>query len=722
MNNLIKELRFTISPRHLLVCLLVAPISVPLLAQVQEQVQEQEQEQELPRQETMVEQIVVTSALHRNRAETVLPVNVLAGDELREEVATTLGDMLENQVGVTNASFGAGAGAPVIRGQSGNRVQILQMGVGNLDASAVSPDHANSLEPALAERIEVVRGPATLLYGNGAIGGVVNVIDGRIPRTAQDELSALIETRYDSASDNRVGVVRLDGGRRQFAWHVDAVNRRSNDLEFKGFALNPDLVDRQDEEALQALLNSKGRLQNSHTESDSQTVGGSWILDDGWIGLAYNQLDNVYGLPLGAHALHDHEESDDSHEAQGADEGTSVDMEQQRWDFEARLPFYGNLFEEIHGKISHVDYRHLEVESGGEIGTVFENEGIEGRFTLHLQSQGQLEGVVGAQFSDREFSATGEEAFIGATDISSYALFTMQSLALDQVTVEVGLRAERFNMEQAGGNDNSQTNLSASAAVIWKVNDQSNLLFSINSSQRAATVDEAFSNIGVNGAALPMSALVPHAATQRIEIGLPDARQEQSTNFELGWRKYAGNVTAELNLFLNDISNYLYLFDTGEFSNDIQISDYRQEDARFKGMEFQLSLPVFETGDHLSEVTFFSDYVDARFKRSGNVARIPPWRAGVEWSHSHIDWSLKLRFAHAGAQTNHARNETKSDSYQMLSIYGDYRTSIGQSASLLLFAKGNNLLDETIRSHTSLLKDVAPAPGRGIEVGLRLEF
>ncbi len=264
---------------------------------------------------TMLEEIVVTSALHRNRAETALPVNVLAGDEIREKAAATLGEMLEGQVGVNNASFGPGVGLPVIRGQSANRVQVLQMGVGNLDASAVSADHANSLEPALADRIEVVRGPATLLYGNGAIGGVVNVIDGRIPRQRADGLEVLAETRFDSVNDELTAAIRLDGGRGRFAWHLDALDRDGNDTEISGFAIDPSLVDLDDPEAVEELQSSHGRLANSSAASDSQTIGGSWLLDnDGWIGISFNQLDSEYGLPPGTHAHHGHEEEEGEHE------------------------------------------------------------------------------------------------------------------------------------------------------------------------------------------------------------------------------------------------------------------------------------------------------------------------------------------------------------------------------------------------------------------------
>lgn len=682
--------------------------------------------QELQRPPTMLEEVVVTSALHRNRAETVLPVNVLAGEDVREKAAATLGQMLEGQVGVNNASFGVGVGLPVIRGQSANRVQVLQMGVGNLDASAVSPDHANSLEPALADRIEVVRGPATLLYGNGAIGGVVNVIDGRIPRTEAEGLTALAETRYDSVNDQRTALMRLDGGSGRFAWHLNGIDRQSNDTEISGFALNPELVDIDDPEAYEELLNSRGRLANSAAESDSQTVGASWLLNDGWIGMAYNQLDNEYGLPRGAHAHHEHDEEheEEEHEEQHDEEEEDIRivMEQRRWDTEARILLNNNLFEEFHGKVSLVDYQHKEVEGPGEVGTVFENQGIEGRLTWHLNQPVNREGVIGLQFGSREFSATGEEAFIPETDIDSVALFGLQSFSVEPMTYELGLRAERQTLDQSGSCDNSSTNWSGSGSAIWQLSESNNMLFSINRSQRSATVEELYSNIDTACNQLPEERLIAHAATQRLDIGLPGADKEISTNFELGWRRFTGDITAEVNLFYNDIKDFIFLFDTGEFVEDVEIARYQQQNAVFSGVEVQASAPLFATGAHLSELTLFGDYVRARFDRQGNVPRIPPLRVGLEWIHSHVNWMVKLRWTSVSSQSDPARGETGTDGYNLLSLYGDYQFQFSESSRLLLFARGHNLLDENIRAHTSLLKDVAPAAGRGIEVGLRLEF
>ena len=267
-----------------------------------------------PHSDEVLDEIIVSGTLQRNRAETSLPVNVLSGEALREKAASTLGETLKELVGVNSASFGTGVGMPVIRGQSGNRVQVLQGGVSNIDAAAVSPDHANSVEAALAERIEVVRGPATLLYGNGAIGGVVNVIDNRVPTSMPEALTGLLETRHQSASDQQTSVFKLENGAGQLAWHLDGTYRASNDTRINGFAINPDTVDLDDEEAFAELLASKGSIDNSSTRANALTGGLSWVFDGGYLGMALNRSESYYGLPSAAHHHHEpHDEED--HEA-----------------------------------------------------------------------------------------------------------------------------------------------------------------------------------------------------------------------------------------------------------------------------------------------------------------------------------------------------------------------------------------------------------------------
>jgi len=675
----------------------------------------------------IVDEIIVTTTIQRTAAETALPVNILAGELLRERVAATLGETLDELVGIHSSSFGTGVGLPVIRGQSGNRVQVLQGGVSNIDASAVSPDHANSVEAALAERIEVLRGPATLLYGNGAIGGVVNVIDNRIPRTVPEAVTGFLETRHNTVSDQQMNVFKLDAGSGQFAWHVDGVYRESNNTRIPGFAINPDTIDFSDPEELEELLDSKGRITDSNTRSRAGTVGGSWIFEGGYLGASVNSLRNNYGVPAGAHEEHHEDDeddhADDDHDDHGDEGGLRIDMKQDRIDVDGLMPLAG-FFESVQGRLSFVDYQHAEIEGDGSIGTRYKNKGHEGRFSFAHQPLGPMQGVLGLQFNNMEFSAEGEEAYISPTDISSVALFTVQTIERDNMIYEFGLRTERQRFDQAGGRcDQSENSVSGSASSIWRFRENTNFLFSVAHSQRTPTVEELYSNIDNLSCAEPEDEhdLIAHFATNRLEIGDPNASKERSSNIEFGWRQHRGSVTGELNVFYNNIRDYLFLEDTGEFEDDIEIARITQQDALFRGVEAQVSMPMWSGDLGRTELTLFGDYVRARFDRGGNVPRIPAARFGAELSHSHADWVYRLRATRVGEQDKTARNESPTDGYTLLNIVVDYHAQVfGQE--LLLFAKGNNLLNEKIRNHTSRLKDLAPQAGRGYELGLRLQF
>ncbi len=690
-----------------------------------------------------INEIIVTTSLQKTAAETALPVNILSGELLRERAAATLGETLSELIGINSASFGAGVGLPVIRGQTGNRVQVLQGGISNIDASAVSPDHANSLEAGLAERIEVLRGPSTLLYGNGTIGGVVNVIDNRIPQSVPDALTGLLETRHNTVSDQQMSVLKLDGGAGQFAWHVDGIYRVSNDTDIRGYATNPDTIDLMDPEELEELLATRNTLPNSASRANSATLGASWIFDRGYLGVSINRLDNNYGLPAASHAHHDdhdgdhddhdddhdedhdddHDDHDDDNDEHGEEGGIRIAMKQQRVDFAGQLRF-DSFFQNAQGRLSFVDYEHAEIEGDGAVGTVYANKGHEGRFTVAHRPIGAMNGVFGLQFGDKEFSAQGEEAYLPQTDIASLGLFTVQSINRGAVTYEFGLRAERQKYTQSGGRcDQSETGVSASASTLWRYREDSSLIAAVSHSQRAASVEELYSNIDPATCAAPADDhdLVAHFATNRFEIGNLDADKEKSTNLDLAWRRDMGSITAEVNLFHNSIANYIYLQDTGVFEDDIEIARISQEDAVFRGIEAQILMPIFSHDNRTTNLTLFGDYVRARFDQGGNVPRIPAARIGAEVSHAHADWVYKVRATHVGEQTHLARNETKTASYTLLGVVVDYHT-VFAGQDLTFFAKGNNLLNEQIRHHASQLKDVAPGAGRGFELGMRLDF
>ncbi len=689
------------------------------------------------------EEVIVTSVpLATGEHDTALPVNVLSGRALRENASSTLGETLNQQMGVTSSSFGTGVGKPVIRGQSSNRVRVLQDGTGAMDASAVSPDHANAVEPLIATQVEVIRGPATLLYGNGAIGGVVNVIDNRIPETLPEQIRAGIELRHNTVNHGDTAVAVVDGAGGSFAWHIDGSWRDTSDMSIPGVAMREsheehDEEEEEEHEEHEEPVNAYGFIPNSDQQSSSVTLGGSWIGDGAFLGFSVNQLENDYGLPPGVH-VHHHEEKHGEEEGEEHEEEAHIEsedirleMEQTRYDLKGGLDL-GGFWERFDLRLSYTDYQHKEIENivyedsdaESEVGTTFSNKGMEGRATLKHATVNGWRGVIGTQIIDRTFSARGEEAFIPEADIQSAALFAVESLTLGDWVHEFGLRAERQTTEPANCETRSNT-WAASASSLWNFRDDTNIMLALNRSERAPTVEELFSNASLDTCqpATDPESWVQHFATGLYEIGEPLLDNEQSTNLEIGLRKYAGDTRMEINVYHNQINDYIFLANTGEEFEETEIAIYSQRDATFSGAEAELTVPVFaNTSGHL-DLTFFTDFVRARFDDGSNknIPRIPPVRAGMQLAWLNENWTAKLRATDVAEQDDTAEHESPTDGYTLLNLYMDYTIPAGVTGenTFSLFVKGNNLLDEEIRNHTSFIKDYAPEPGRGFEIGLR---
>ena len=701
--------------------------------------------------EDMLEEIVVTSAFGTSEAETGLPIGILAGEALREKAAGSLGATLRNEIGVAVASFGAGVGQPVIRGQGGNRVKVLQNSVGVVDAANNSPDHANGVEVFVADRIEVIRGPATLLYGSGAIGGVVNVIDNRIPTRLVEETEFEIEQSHNSVNDEDRTIFRLDASSGSFGFHLDGFKKESNNVEIDGFAVDEFAMeeleehieetlgmhhDDYDEHEEEEFTNTNGFIGNSDSKTSSVTAGFSYVTNRGFVGFSVSELDNEYGLPPGAHSHGHHEEGhDDDHDEEHEEvEFVRLDLEQTRYDFKSGLSFTSGWIESISADISLTDYQHGEVEyfedGGSEVGTLYEREGYDSRFTLNHAQMGDWTGVWGLQLSDTEFSAVGEEAFIPKSDIASLGLFALERFSGTNYTVEIGARYEDNEVDAGLACDYDDSSSSISSSLLYDVNDESNFLVGISRSERSPGVEELYSNAAnVEDACGTIDHnddhgddLVLHAATNLLEIGNVNLDSETSNNFELGYRKHSGSWTGEISAYFNKIDDYILLDITGEEIEEQMVARYTSRDATFKGIEAQVTYNIFESSETNAVLTVFGDMVEAEFDRGGNVPRIPSSKLGAELRYFGSDWSAHIHVTRHGEQDDVGRLELETDGYTLLSVYADYHLQVGGESEVKLFVRGDNLLDEEIRNHTSLLKNYAPEPGRAITVGLRYVF
>ena len=712
-----------------------------------------------------IDEIIITAPFAESQAETMLPINVISGEELREKVTNSLGDTLKNEIGVNSASFGSGVGQPIIRGQTGNRVSVLQNGIVLTDASNVSPDHGNGVEPLLADRLEIVRGPSALLYGSGAIGGVVNVIDNRIPETLPGQTDFQLEQNYNSVNDENKTVFRLDSSIGNVGIHLDYFTRENDNVEIDGFAIDEAAVERleeltaafigddhDDEHDEEEFENTNGFIGNSNGEAEGGTAGFSFVGDQGFFGFSYNTIENDYGLPPGTHSHahghgdehgdedydEDHDENhDDDHDEDhdddhGDEHGEEVEfvrlaLDQDRYDFKGEYRFQNSWVESIRGTVGISDYQHREIEffedGGAEVGTLYSNEGVESRFVLTRKPTGDWSGVYGLQIGDSEFSATGEEAFIAPSDIRNVGLFGVERYSAERFTGELGFRFESADVDPGGRCAYDDNVFSVSASGLYDVSESSNLMISAARSERAPSVEELFSNTSLDtcGRYADDERLVVHAATGLLEIGNPNLDTEKSNNIEFGYRINSGSITGEFSAYYNSISDYIYLDITGEEAEETPIAAYLQQDATFRGFEAELTFTLAQTDSYNGELTLFGDMVNAELDAGGNVPRIPASKFGSEIRYFGDNWSTHLHITRVNDQEDVGRLELATDGYTLVSIYADYHIAVGDS-EVKLFARGDNLLDEQIRNHASFLKLFSPEFGRGVTVGVRYEY
>jgi iron complex outermembrane recepter protein len=651
-----------------------------------------------------LETIVVTAPLQENLSESAVPVTVLSDDELRLKIGNSIGDTLKNELGISNQSFGPGVGTPVIRGQAGPRVRVLNNGIGSNDASAISPDHATSVEPLLAERIEVLRGPATLLYGSGAMGGVVNVIDNRIPSLMPDKLlGGALEQRFDSTSDETSTTMKLEGGQGNIAYHLDGFYRNRNNLDIGGCGIDTAAVAVTDP-SLTVIDNPKGVLNNTGAEAISGSAGLSWVGEPGFAGVSINHLENNYGIaPDGT-----------------GEETVGIELRQTKYDFKSELKDPFRFAKSLRTRLGYTDYEHTEV-ANGEPGAFFTNKSYEGRIELTHQNFGPFRGVVGFQAQVSDFNATEKltgEAIVPRSDTSSYGVFGVESFDIGKVKYQIGLRVEQTDIDPDGLASLSYTPISASASALWKLDDSNSLNLAITRSSRAPNVQELLTN-GF------------HDATRSFEVGDINLKEETAYNLDLGYRFKSKWMRAEFDLFHNWANNYIAQERSGQFVDEdgnpcvvdcIPLVQATQNDAIFKGYEAKLIFPMMENKYGFLDLTLFSDYTRGEFNNGSDVPRMPPLRYGLQLDYGKDELTSYLRFTRAERQTNPGDFETPTDSYFLLNIGAQYKIKAYKDAELMLFAKGNNLLDENIRNSTSYLRNFAPEAGRGAEIGFRVSY
>ncbi len=613
--------------------------------------------------------------------ELVVPVLVLNGRELSLRREGTLGETLNGLPGVSATRFGPNASRPVIRGLDAERVKIMQNGVGILDASSLSFDHAVGVDPLIIEQIDVVRGPAALLYGGSAMGGVVNAIDHRIPKEKLDGITGRAETRFGGADDTRNGAVVIDVGNGQFAIHADAYKRKTNDLDIPGFA-----VSKRKSQADGTPRENRDKLVNSASEGDGGALGASLTFDNGYVGLSYSTLDNLYGVV--------------------AEEEVTIDMNSDRWDFATEFTDLGNTINRVKFRMAHTDYEHKELE-GAEVGTTFTNRGLEGSIEGGHRPIFGLNGVLGFQFDNTNFEAIGAEAFVPSVNTQNKAVYIYEELPINAHKITFGARAGHTNVDSKDnatfgvGQNNSFNPNSFALGGLYRIDDYWSLTSNLSHNERAPSYFELYAN----GA---------HIATGQFEVGNTQFDKEKSNGLDAQVRWKDAKNSFSVGAYYTRFSNFIGLFDTG---SGLPIAQFTAVPAVFKGFEAEGKFNLIDNLD----LTLRGDYVHAKDKRNNEyLPRIAPLRLGAGLRYQLGSFSARLDALHAFKQNDTADNELKTDGYTDVSALVAYKLPI--KFNVELFAKANNLLDDEIREHASFLKDISPAGERSILIGARADF
>ncbi|MCM2254913.1 MAG: TonB-dependent receptor [Vicinamibacteria bacterium] len=656
---------------------------------------------------TTHQEFVVVSAQTDPRAafELAAPVTVLGADQLALRLQPSLGETVALLPGVNSTYFGPGSSRPVIRGLGGDRIRVLDNGLGTGDASSTSPDHAVSSDPQSADQIEVVRGPATLLYGSSAVGGVVNVIDSRIPyAVASKPIGGTFSGQFASAAEDRSGALALKGGQGFFAWHADAFKRKTDDLSIPGEAESQRLRDREAAEGLahEAAAESLGTLSNSAIDTQGASIGLSLVSERGFFGLAASGLDSLYGVPGHAH--------EGEHEADDEEAPVRVDLEQRRLDLRAELTEPFGAFRGLRLRAGVADYQHQELE-GDEVGTLFENDSFEGRLEMLHKPFGAMSGSFGAQFASRDFAAIGAEAFTPPTETTSWALFAYEVVNRGAVRFDFGARVEGQGVDAApetGAETRSFTGFSGSAGFGWTRGGWG-LGLSLARSEKLPNAEELYSN-------------GPHVATRAWEIGDPDLGKESSLGLDLSLRRDSARWHGKVNLFVNDFADYIYEDFTGAAQDGLDVVQYRQADARFWGAELEAHLEIVHAEPRHLDLELSGDFVRAELTGpSTPLPRIPPARYGVGLHYHDDRASALVELRGVLEQHRVTEQELPTDGHVFLNASLGYRLFAGATVWDLRLA-ANNLADAEGRNHVSFLKDLAPLPGRDVRLSVRVAF
>ena len=618
-----------------------------------------------------------------------------------KERAPTIGDALADELGVYSNQYGSGSSRPVIRGQDGPRVKVLQHASETADVSTLSPDHAVTVDPILAKQIEIIRGPSILLYSAGTVGGLVNVTDQKIPTSMPEKgLEGTAGLRYNSGSDEKMasaGATVALG--RQFALRVEGSKREANDY------IAPNYFHEHEGE-----LEKERRVGNTFAKGETVSVGGSWIGERAFAGIAYTNRQDQYGLPGHSHEYESctvsgnlligcgEEDYGDEHET-----GPWVDLKSERYDFRTEIlnPLAG--FEKLRAHASYTDYQHDEIE-GDSVATTFKSKSYDARLEMVHQPIADWEGVVGVQYNQQKLDITGEESILEPTKTQKWSVFGLEHKQWNDFHFELGARVDQQTIDiESDRKDYDDYAVSYSGAVNWMFAPNYKLSLVGSHQERLPLAQELYAD-------------GKHLATNTYERGNENLDVEKSNNLELGFHYDTDKIDYHVHVYHNWYDNYIYAQTADRYEN-FRLVDYTQDKARFYGTEAEASYAI----NDVYKMSVFGDYVRGKIDNE-NAPRVPAGRLGTKVSANFSDtWSGTAEYYHVFEQDRIASYETETEGYNMVNLGLAYNGQYMQGNDYRVYFKANNLLDETVYSHTSFLSTI-PQVGRNFTVGLDFSF
>ena len=623
--------------------------------------------------------------------------------------AVTIGEALSGETGISSNQFGAGSSRPVIRGQDGPRIKILQNSSENIDVSTLSPDHAVTVDPALAKQVEVIRGPSTLLFGAGTVGGLVNVTDSKLPTAMPEKgYEGNVGLRYNTGSDEKLATAGVTLGLGdQVALRVEGLKREANDY------IAPDYVHEGEKER---------RVDNTFAKGQTVNVGLSWIYDRGFTGISYSNRQDQYGLPGHSHEYeschlhglslhcgeHDHDEDGHDHDDHDHDHaheaGPWIDLKSERYDVRTELddPFAG--FKKLRAQASYTDYQHDEIEED-TISTRFKNKGYDGRLELVHNPLGAWEGVIGTQYGQQKLELTGEEAFLAPNTTKKWSVFALEHAQLNDVHVELAARVDqqKIDIDDSSKKDFDGSAFSVSGAANWEFAPNYKLSLVTSHQERLPLAQELYADGG-------------HFATNTYELGNDQLSKEKSNNVELGFHYDDNTFDYHVHVYHNWFDDYIYA-QTLDRYKDFRLVQYAQDKAKFYGAEAEAGYQI----SPIYKLSVFGDYVRGKIDND-NAPRVPAGRLGTKLNADFDDhWSGSAEYYHVFQQDKIAAYETDSQSYNMLNLGVAYSGKYSNVSDYRVFLNANNLLDDQVYQHASFLSTI-PQVGRNFSVGVNFSF